>query len=236
MRYQGIQTEPAALGLLAGLGVLLLAAIALGCGDGCAYPHLPATPRMLDAQGDTVVEVQMLCVGADPFVSDGQINLGGGMGTGVILDARHVLTADHVVACPYLPDVHVITVTGRRLRVVVTREDASNDLALLELASADSFGAISPPMIGPRPHVGDSICKLEAVPARGGDCGTVTDLRDSADSDVGHTAPTHHGNSGGPVYDTEGRLIGITTELLPPDGDAGGRFTSLMPRGMEMLP
>jgi S1-C subfamily serine protease len=236
-RNHGNETEPAAFGILAGLGVLLVAAIALGCGEGCArYTTLPSAPRQLDTQGDTVVEVETLCVVDDPFEHDGKIEIGGGMGTGVMLDGRHVLTADHVVACGYLPDVHVVTSTGRRLRMVVRREDPSTDLALLEIASGDTFGAIAPPIIGPRPHVGDTICKLEAVPARGGDCGTVTDLRDTADSDVGHDAPTHHGNSGGPVYDPQGRLIGITTELLMPDGDHGGRFTSLAPRGKEMIP
>jgi S1-C subfamily serine protease len=235
--------DPAAWGLLAGLVVLLLAAVALGCDGGCAgYDRLPRTPRHLETQSDTVVRVETFCVTDDPFLGGATIGFLTSMGSGVILDARHVLTAQHVIACPYLPDVHVVTVSGKRLRVVVTRENSDGDLALLEIASAEHFvGAdgrdIAPPVIGPRPRLGDTICKLEAVPNRGGDCGTVNAIDDDyTHSDVGHDAPTKHGNSGGPAYDSQGRLVGITTRLLLPDGSAGGRFTSLAERGKELMP
>ena len=233
-RNQG--TEPAAAGLLAGLMVLLFAAVAIGCGNGCVpYSRLPGTVRTHLQQLDTVVKVESLCITDDPFTNGGVFKASGGTGSGVILDARHVLTAAHVVDCSYLPDVHVITASGKRMRAVVTRENDQTDLALLELASADTFGDIAPPVIGPRPIVGDSICKLQAVPTRGGDCGPVTDLTAEPGNDVQHGARVEHGNSGGPVYDAEGRLVGITTQMLLPDG-AGGRFTSLIDRGQEMLP
>lgn len=216
------------------IGIALACLCMLGC---VGYAKLPEVARMMGpSQLDTVVKVESFCLADDPF-EGGTMHFGGGIGSGVIIDARHVLTASHVVGiattenhwrpCPYLGAFDVTTPKGKRLRMVVVREDDDADLALLEIASADSFGPIAPPIIGPVPPIDASVCHVNAFPNQDANCGTVNTHYVSPSNNVEASFPTHHGNSGGPVYDDKGRLVGITTALLPPNGDTGGYFTSV---------
>lgn len=163
------------------LSLLLLAS--------CDYPRAPATPRSPAVQFAAVVAVDSGC-------GDDHVDWRGPRGgTGVLVDGRHVVTADHVVWCPLIPDVHV-TVNGRRLRYAVVREDADDDIALLEIASADDLGAVPPPRTAVAREGTRCIATL-----RGRVCGLAHGM-------TIETA-TRLGDSGSGVYASDGRLVGL---------------------------
>lgn len=231
-----VRSNPVIIGALAGFAMLVTVVLAMQCG--CLFPKVykaPPMARLTDAdRAPLVVRVDVLCVENDPFEDMTPPRFSGGIGSGVMIDSRHVVTAAHVVKCAYLPDIHVITADGRKMRVVVAHEEPKRDLALLELASADSFGPIAPHIYA-RPAVGDVVCAYHAFPERGASCGAVEEVSDAIDSDTKFGGVTHPGYSGGPVFDAEGRLAGIITELVLPNGDDGGRFTSLSPAIIQEL-
>lgn len=213
------------------IGHLVAAALLAGILTACVSPSPPAAPRPIGHdQLDTTARVEAFCVEQDPF--EGSFTAGGGIGSGVIVDNRHVLTASHVVGistghnewvpCPWAIIVHVTLNTGKKMRMVVAADHHDNDLAMLELATADSFH-VAPPVMGPRPAVDATVCHASAMPSWRVDCGQAVTRYQTSANDVYMTAPVDHGNSGGPVYDDAGRLVGITTGL----DEGGGFFTSL---------
>jgi hypothetical protein len=223
------------------LFVVLVCALAV-C---CSFARIPGRPRPRAVQASTAVSVEVLCVDADPFVTSADpFQIYGGHGSGVIVDARHVLTAFHVARCPYLPDVHVVTADGRRYHVLVRREWRREDVALLEIADASSFGPIAPPVIA-SPATRASICASPSYPMRMWSCGAVDELRDAlTDEDLPKMPGTRYGdvsvamlvvpgNSGAPVYDEVGRLVGLAVE----GNSLGiGRIRSLWSLRREVLP
>lgn len=111
---------------------------------GCVrLPHVEPAPRSEVAQYLTSVKVEVDCDGSSAmFWSEGR------SGTGVIISERHVLTAQHVVACPAIPNVHVTFATSdgpKRLRMYVIKEDPDTDIAKLEIGSAENFHLNVPP-------------------------------------------------------------------------------------------
>lgn len=129
-------------------------------------------------------------------------------GTGVIVSARHVLTAAHIVSCTKLPTVRVTYTNSsgeHRLRMVVTDEDRAKGIARLEIASAETFGlGIKPPSVR-LPDPGDNVCaSLAGAGHPLSVCGTVA----SRWTVVKHM-PTRTADDGAPVYDDRGVLVGI---------------------------
>jgi hypothetical protein len=159
------ESEPAAFGLLAGLCVLLVAAVTLACGGGCAhYTRLDPQPRLMGHQFTTAVAVEALCINHDPFEDMTMPEIQGGKGSGVVIDARHVLTALHVVMCPYMADVHVVLADGKRIRMHVEKEWPDFDVARLVIASAGSFGPIAPPVL--RKPTEGAVCAAVSWPTK----------------------------------------------------------------------
>jgi S1-C subfamily serine protease len=194
--------------------------------------HDPGIPRAREAQGLSTVRVDAMCIVLDPF-SDGDtpkipdsIAFGSGMATGVIVSNRHILTANHAVACPEIPYVTVVFPDGHRRRTMVIREDVKLDLALLEVQSADPIPGAYPPTIG-SVQPGDPVCSVTAAPTWGWNCGTVDKFYDrSKKGDIGFRAHIAPGNSGSGLYDIEGRLVGITV-MMAHDSDQYSFATSL---------
>lgn len=245
-QFRGAQTEPWAFGLLAGLAVLLVAAMALG--SGCLQPEWRSPPgvepvssipgqRDRRLQAATAVRLHVVCVDRDT----GHVSASGG--SGVMVGESHVLTASHVVRCNGSPVVLMRTRDDRVYWMTVDRFDPWADVARLTtlpnvVLSDARLRPVVRPSIGPRPVPGEEICAEAANPEWVRSCGVVTALdglprvrRDSLchelwESDVVHTGLTIHGNSGSGVYDAGGNLVGIVTELIPFE-TTGGRFTSL---------
>lgn len=142
------------------------------------------------------------------------------LGSGVIVDARRVLTAAHVVPCGTAATVAVRTRDGRVVPARVTWVDDGRDVAVLR-ATADLEGPY--PVIAPATH--GRVCLVPGWPTRRVSCGYVT----GTGLEIRHTAKTARGNSGSGLYDARGRLIGVVTNRT----DAGGIATALI---VEALP
>jgi hypothetical protein len=157
----------------------------------CRLPHIEPAPRMPWQQHASDVRVESSC---GEFGNNGS-------GSGVIISERHVLTAAHVVSCSSLPYVHVTLASGRRLRMIVERDDlmfgSGTDVARLEIASAEWFDVgIAPPALGTLVG-GMTVCLMAG-------CGRAYPY-DRGLVEV----PSSPGDSGLGVYDWYGRLLGI---------------------------
>ena len=141
----------------------------------------------------------------------------GATGSGVAVDARHVLTNAHVVE-----DARRIDVGGERgtLASELVFSDAQNDLALLRVA--EPLPAAARFRSGLELHLGEEVVAL-GFPLQGllgsgpqasagnvaGLCGVGNDC-----TRFQFTAPIASGNSGGPILDASGQVIGLVCSSL----------------------
>jgi len=149
------------------------------------------------------------------------------LGSGVILDEEgHVLTNNHVVAAGSswrvtLPD-------GRRLRALLVGRDPASDLAVLSIEAEN----LEPARLGDsdRVRVGQWVLALGTphelprtvtagiISAKGRTNVGVASYENYLQTD----AAINQGNSGGPLVDLRGRVVGINTAILSPPGGSQG--------------
>ena len=146
----------------------------------------------------------------------------------------HILTNDHVVA-----DASRVTVAfadGSTATATVSGEDASKDLAVLRVQLSAS--KLDPLPLG----TSKSLVVGDAVLAIGNPFGYDRTVTAGIVSALGRTieapdgasitgtiqtdAAINHGNSGGPLIDTAGRVVGITSQIADSgvDGNVGVGF------------
>ena len=138
-------------------------------------------------------------------------------GTGFLVDRRgSVVTNHHVVdGCA---QIDVFSPTARQ-RVGIIADDKRNDLAVIgptkEIAGSLAFG-------GQRPRLGQSVVVVgyplqgilaSSISVTTGTVSALAGLRDDTRM-VQITAPVQPGNSGGPLLDQGGAVIGIVTSKL----------------------
>lgn len=149
-----------------------------------------------------------------PSVVSVRVGAGGErIGTGFAIDAHQVVTARHVVVGSL--DVQVAELDGERLSARVVGMDARADLALLEV----SGGALQPVLPGRTDtlRVGDTVVAIGAPYGLGHSLavGVVGSLGRRVDDGVLEflqlSMPLNPGNSGGPVFDGNGRVVGVLT-------------------------
>ena len=136
-------------------------------------------------------------------------------GTGFVVSKQgHMLTNDHVVAgCKTL-----ITGDGKPLQVLT--RNASSDLALLQGDFAPDSVAVF--RAGPSPKLGDAVVAFGfPLPGLLSSDGNVSAGILSATSGLGNdvrfvqiSAPVQPGNSGGPLFDASGHVIGVVVAKL----------------------
>ena len=145
------------------------------------------------------------------------------VGSGFFVDADgHVVTSDHVVA--NAAEISITLHDGSRHEARVVGRDARTDLAVLKIES----GAPSAWLVfgdDGDARVGDWVV---AVGNPFGFGGTVTagilsargrDIRDGGYGDFLQVdAPINRGSSGGPLFDTRGRVIGVNAAIYAPTG------------------
>jgi serine protease Do len=149
------------------------------------------------------------------------------LGSGFIIDAAgYVVTNNHVIA-----EADEITVTladDRRLEAKVVGRDAKTDLALLKVESDTPLRAVAfGDSRGTR--VGDWVVAIGNPFGLGG---TVTagivsarhrDINSGPYDDFIQTdASINRGNSGGPMFNLDGEVIGVNTAIFSPSGGSVG--------------
>lgn len=172
-------------------------------------------PRSPMQQSATSIELISLCVSLadkDPWGKDFTINTK--HGTGVIVDRRHIITAHHVVGCELGAYVAVMA-DGRAVPLVVDKSDTSADLSRLMVADGATFDVKDDVEVGRRPALNDSVCANSVIPERKNNCGKVISTYPWSRVGITYNAPTVGGNSGSPVYNSEGKLIGIVVARYP---------------------
>lgn len=144
-----------------------------------------------------------------------------GFGTGFVVSANgHIVTNNHVIdGCSELKG----NLTGEAAMVLrVVSSDANNDLALLQAPSTATFKEFA--RIRDRSfRSGDSVVAI-GFPYHGlltSDFTVTTGIVSSLSGMHNDTrflqisAPVQPGNSGGPLFDTSGQIVGVVTGKLP---------------------
>lgn len=143
-------------------------------------------------------------------------------GSGFFVSADgYAVTNNHVVA--NAAAVEVTTDDGRTYAAKVVGTDALSDIALLKVDDRNDFPFVQ--FADKTPRIGDWVL---AVGNPFGLGGTVTVGIVSAhgrnigagpyDDFIQFDAPVNKGNSGGPAFDVDGRVIGVTTAIVSPTG------------------
>lgn len=142
---------------------------------------------------------------------------GASTGSGVAIDMHHILTNAHVVENARAVTVHA---GGRPLNAVMVFADPRNDLALLQVETVLPAAARFRSQVGL--HLGEDIVAL-GFPLQGllgtgpqASAGNIAALCGIGnDSTVFQfTAPIASGNSGGPILDMAGDLVGLVSSSL----------------------
>ncbi|MBW4686934.1 MAG: trypsin-like peptidase domain-containing protein [Komarekiella atlantica HA4396-MV6] len=128
-------------------------------------------------------------------------------GSGVIISPTGwIITANHVVANQRNVTVKV---SEKVYRGAVVARDQNNDLALIKLQSQERLPSLRlqslPPTIGQKIYVIGNPLTLEKSFADG----IVSRLEDNGV--IQYTAPTNPGNSGGPLLNEDGEVIGVVS-------------------------
>ena len=138
----------------------------------------------------------------------------------------YIVTNNHVIEDAQKITVH--TADGRSLSATVTGRDPETDLAVIKV-SGGPFQYVSFENRG-SPRVGDWVVAVGNPFGLGGTAtaGIVSaigrqNVGDSSFVDYMQIdAPINHGNSGGPTFDVEGRVVGVNTAIYTPSGGSVG--------------
>jgi S1-C subfamily serine protease len=199
--------------------------------DGSAQETHPQPPlnresALLDAYSRAVIEV-VEAVGPavigvrTPPSSRGNGSSGGGQGSGVLITPDgYALTNDHVAGSA--EELQVALPDGRTLGARLVGRDPATDLALLRVeGSALPFARLDAQHV---PHPGQLAIAIgnplgfESTVTAGIVSATGRSLRGThgrlIESVIQHTAPLNPGNSGGPLLDSLGAVIGVNTAII----------------------
>lgn len=141
-------------------------------------------------------------------------------GTGFFVSPRgYLVTADHVVA--EKKTIAVVLHSGNVLRAAVVGADPANDLALLKVKTKDrpvpviaATGVIAGQEVF---TLGYPLLQIEGQQQKAtfGHVNAISGMHDDVRF-LQTDTPVQPGNSGGPLLDQKGRVIGVVTETLDP--------------------
>lgn len=164
-----------------------------------------------------------------------------GLGSGYIINpSGYIGTNKHLI--DGATSVFVITADGGRYRASVVGLAAQADIALLRI----DVGAKLLPFVrfgdSDKVHIGDRVIAIGNPLGFGN---TVTsgiisainrDIEESPFDDYLQTdASINHGNSGGPLFNTAGEVIGMTSVLFSPDRGSAGLGFAVPSNGLQFV-
>lgn len=145
---------------------------------------------------------------------------------GLINDKAYILTNNHVVE--NADDIRVTFLDGREFEAQITGTDPQSDVAVIEIDSADvealTLGDSTDLHVGEwaiaigNPFGLSHSLTVGVVSALGRNAVGITDYEDFIQTD----AAVNPGNSGGPLVNLDGEVIGINTAILSRTGSYGG--------------
>ncbi|MDX1434571.1 MAG: DegQ family serine endoprotease, partial [Gammaproteobacteria bacterium] len=146
-----------------------------------------------------------------------------GLGSGFIIDpAGYVVTNNHVVE--NAEEIAVILDDGTRHEAALIGRDPKTDLALLKIETDEELPYVRFAESNDA-KVGDWVVAVGNPFGLGGTAtaGIISargrDIRSGPYDDyLQIDAPINQGNSGGPLFDTKGRVIGVNTAIFSPSG------------------
>ncbi len=156
-----------------------------------------------------------------------QARRGHALGSGFIVDpAGYIVTNNHVVG--NATEIVVNLSSGEKYPAKLVGRDEKTDLALLKIEpksplQAVSFGGDEQIRVGDwvmavgNPFGLGGTVTVGVLSARGRDLGS-----GPYDDFLQIDAPINSGNSGGPTFDTQGRVIGVNTAIVSPNGGSVG--------------
>ncbi|MBB4198552.1 serine protease [Rhodoblastus sphagnicola] len=149
------------------------------------------------------------------------------LGSGFVIDAAGiVITNNHVIADAN--EIEVIFTDGSKLKAEVVGKDAKVDVAVLRVKPAKPLAAVK---FGDSDHarVGDWVIAVGNPFALGGSvtAGIISAKNRDIDSGpydsfIQTDAAINKGNSGGPLFNMAGEVVGINTAILSPTGGSIG--------------
>jgi S1-C subfamily serine protease len=171
----------------------------------------------------SVVEIISTSSGGRSFGPTSQ-----GEGSGIVLDTKgHILTNNHVISGADSLEVRFADKTSASAHVVGT--DPGNDLAVVQIENPS--GALTPASLGDSNavRVGDPVLAIgDPFQLQGTlTAGIVSAIGRTSDQGNGTRpvrnmiqtdAPVNPGNSGGPLLDCHGKVIGVVSALENPTG------------------
>lgn len=175
-----------------------------------------AVIAVVDAVGPSIVSIS---IGRESRESEFD-PIGAGSGF-VITPDGYILTNSHVVS--NVKKVETIFVDGNRLRATLVGKDDSTDLAVIQVnASGLPYASLGD---SSELHVGQLVIAMgnpfgfQSTVSTGVVSALGRSLRSQQgrliENIIQHTAPLNPGNSGGPLLDSRGRVVGINTAIIP---------------------
>lgn len=177
---------------------------------------------------DSVVEIHASQSGSDPFGNERQ---GEATGSGFVIDEQgHIVTNQHVVSGS--ESVNVEFADGSEVDANVVGTDPSTDIAVLDVnrpaAQLTPLNFASEGTL----EVGDPVIAIGSPLGLQGTLttGVISALGREIQSPNGFTienavqtdAALNRGNSGGPVLDTQGRVVGVAAQIASETGSNTG--------------
>ncbi len=152
------------------------------------------------------------------------------LGSGFFISGEgHIVTNNHVVEGA--TEIQVVLEDGRELDAVLVGRDPQTDLAVIKVSQPGIFTYVE---FGSSSHLrrGDWVVALGNPFGLGGTAtsGIVSAIGKPGDQGRSSTytdylqidAAINRGNSGGPTFDLQGRVIGVNTAILSPSGGSVG--------------
>ena len=151
----------------------------------------------------------------------------GGLGSGFIIsDDGQIVTNHHVVAGAQV--VEVTLADGRKFDAKVVGSDPATDIALLSIkADVDlpyvSFGTSEEMRVGDEVVAVGNPFGLSSTVTSGIISAKARDINSGPYDDFIQTdAAINRGNSGGPLFNNDGEVIGVNTAIISPGGGSVG--------------